>query len=151
MSRIPISDSLGASPIYETPPLGPAGQPAYLNAAISLEVRLAPATLLARLHAIEDELGRDRGPDAIRWGPRTIDLDLLFYGEDGATCIDAPDIVVPHPRAHERAFVMKPLAAIAPDLVHPHLGQTIAAITAALSDLDEVQKEPVSSNWPSGG
>ena len=127
----PDLEPFAASPVYETPPLGPEGQPPYLNAVIALRTSLSPIELLDRLQAIENRLGRDRGPDSVRWGPRTIDLDVLFYGD---RCIDEPRLVVPHPSAHERAFVMVPLASIAPGLVHPRLGLRVSEILAALPD-----------------
>lgn len=118
---------LAASPVFETPPIGPEGQGAYLNAVLELRSWLAPLDLLRRLQAIEAGHGRDRGPGAVRWGPRTIDLDLLFFGD---RCIELPDLVVPHPRAHERSFVMTPMAELAPDYRHPVIGTRVAEIAA---------------------
>eukprot|EP00919_Chromeraceae_sp_WS-2016_P009720 GHVR01022907.1.p2 GENE.GHVR01022907.1~~GHVR01022907.1.p2 ORF type:complete len:178 (+),score=31.27 GHVR01022907.1:493-1026(+) len=136
---------LAASSVYETPPLGPAGQAAYLNAVLALRTWLSPIDLLRRLQAIENVLGRDRGPDAIRWGPRVIDLDVLFYGD---RCIDVPDLVVPHPAAHERAFVMTPLAELAPALRHPVLGVAIRDIADGLADRGEVRVWQRPPGWP---
>ena len=114
------------SPVFESDPVGPAGQPVYLNAVIELRATLDPEALLARLLGIESGFGRDRGPDAVRWGARTLDLDLLFYGhrvQDSAT------LVLPHPRVNERLFVLRPLAAIAPGW--PVAGPGSAAARAA--------------------
>lgn len=107
------------SPIYETAPVGgPAGQGDYLNAAMRIDTDLPPRDLLDTLLRIEQSLGRERRE---RWGPRVIDLDLLLYDD---LSIDEPGLTLPHPRMHERAFVLRPLADLAPDLVHPVLGQT---------------------------
>jgi 2-amino-4-hydroxy-6-hydroxymethyldihydropteridine diphosphokinase len=139
---------LGASTVYETDPIGPAGQDAYLNAVLGLRSWLSPLALLRRLQAIEAALGRDRGPQVERWGPRTVDLDLLFYGE---RCIELPELVVPHPRAHERAFVLMPLAELAPGLVHPRLGVTVEVIARALLDAEAVRPWRRPEGWPGAG
>ncbi|MBX3406319.1 MAG: 2-amino-4-hydroxy-6-hydroxymethyldihydropteridine diphosphokinase [Phycisphaeraceae bacterium] len=103
----------------------------YLNAAALLRTTLTPRELLSRLHAIERAAGRDRAAEIGRWGPRTLDLDLLLY--DGQV-IDEPGLRIPHPRMHERAFVLEPLAQIAPEFVVPTLGRTVAALLAALRE-----------------
>ncbi len=116
-----------ASSIYETAPVGgPPGQGPYLNAVAELRTDLAPADLLRTLHEIESGLGRVR---AEKDGPRTIDLDLLFYADVAS---DDPRLTLPHPRLHRRLFVLQPLAEIAPGLVHSVLKRTIADL---LSDL----------------
>ncbi|ODT13704.1 MAG: 2-amino-4-hydroxy-6-hydroxymethyldihydropteridine diphosphokinase [Kaistia sp. SCN 65-12] len=98
------------SSLYETPPWGPVPQGPYLNACIGVETSLSPRALLELGLAIERDHGRER---AIRWGPRTLDIDLLLYGTDH---VDEDGLIVPHPRMAERAFVLVPLAEIAPEL-----------------------------------
>jgi 2-amino-4-hydroxy-6-hydroxymethyldihydropteridine diphosphokinase len=118
------------SSYYETAPVGgPAGQGSYLNAVAQVQSEMEPETLLQTLLAVELSLGRVRDE---RFGPRTIDLDLLLYGE---LVRDAGDLTVPHPRMHERTFVLKPLAEIAPLAVHPALKKTIREL------LDELPRE----------
>jgi 2-amino-4-hydroxy-6-hydroxymethyldihydropteridine diphosphokinase len=114
------------SRIRETEPWGYADQPPFLNAAAELGTELAPRALLDRLLEVERELGRTRG--GLRYGPRTIDLDLLLYG---AETIDEPGLVVPHPRLHERGFVLEPLAELEPTLVVPGKG-LVSALLAAI-------------------
>jgi 2-amino-4-hydroxy-6-hydroxymethyldihydropteridine diphosphokinase len=117
---------LARSSDYETPPWGDTAQAPFINACIRLETALEPRALLATLHAIEAEFGRDRLNER-RWGPRPLDLDLLAYDD---LAITSDDLTVPHPRLLERAFVLVPLAEIAPDRVIA--GQTPAQ---ALNDL----------------
>lgn len=114
------------SSIRETDPVGVVDQPRFLNAAIRLKTELAPHSLLERLLAVEEQLGRVRTGE--RYGPRTIDLDLLLYGDE---IIDEPGLRVPHPRLAERRFVLEPLAELDPGLVVPGLGP-IQALLAKL-------------------
>ena len=114
------------SSLRETEPWGVLDQPPFLNAAAELETELGVRELLDRLLAIERQLGRIR--DARRWGPRTIDLDLLLYGSE---TIDVPGLTVPHPRLHERRFVLEPLVELEPELVVPGRG-SVSALLAEL-------------------
>jgi 2-amino-4-hydroxy-6-hydroxymethyldihydropteridine diphosphokinase len=114
------------STIRETEPWGYADQPRFLNAVAELETGLPPRGLLDRLLEIERELGRTR--DGPRWGPRTVDLDLLLYGGER---LHEPGLTVPHPRLHERLFVLEPLAELDPDLDVPGKG-LVSALLAGI-------------------
>jgi 2-amino-4-hydroxy-6-hydroxymethyldihydropteridine diphosphokinase len=105
---------------YRTPPWGVTNQPAFINLGLVVETAFSPRALLARALEVEAALGRNRAEER-RWGPRTVDIDLIAYDGVG---IDEPDLTLPHPRALERAFVLAPLAEIAPD-------RKIAGITIA--------------------
>jgi 2-amino-4-hydroxy-6-hydroxymethyldihydropteridine diphosphokinase len=105
--------------------VGVVDQPRFLNAAAALDTELTARELLAVLLAIERQLGRVR--DGTRWGPRTIDLDLLLYGDE---IVDEPGLRVPHPRLHERRFVLEPLVELDPELVVPGAGRVSDALTA---------------------
>ena len=117
------------SPYYITEPVGFADQPSFLNAAVALETTLDPQSLLDHLLQIERSLGRDR-THIIPNGPRTLDLDILLYG---GQIIHSPGLVIPHPRMAERAFVLTPLAAIAPNTIHPVLLRTMSQLLKDLS------------------
>ena len=119
-------DVVAVSQLRKTEPWGPVEQPVYLNGAIELETELPPRALLDVLLAVEQALGRDRTGE--RWGPRTIDLDLLLYDE---VELDEPGLSVPHPRLHERRFALEPLAELAPDAVVPGRGR-VSELLAAL-------------------
>jgi len=118
------------SPVYESDPVGPGEQSPYLNAVLSLETSLSPGALLDAMLSIEDRAGRSREPAGARWGPRTLDLDLLLFA---ARRIDEPDLRLPHPGLSERAFVLAPLADLAPDLVHPVSGESISTLLGRVS------------------
>lgn len=120
---------LAVSSLRETEPWGYADQPDFLNGAVEVDTELMPNGLLAVMNGIEDELGRERDP-AQQYGPRTLDLDLLLY-EDAT--IDEPELTVPHPRLHERAFALEPLVEIDPSLTMPD-GTRLKDILGTLVD-----------------
>ncbi len=118
LARLPHTTLLASSPLYRSTPMGPAEQPDYVNAVARLETDLAPLELLDALQATERQQGRVRGPE--RWGPRTLDLDLLLYDDRR---LDSPRLTLPHPGLHQRAFVLYPLHDVAGDgLELPGLG-----------------------------
>lgn len=123
---------LRLSPIYETEPWGYTDQAAFLNQVAEVETELSPQALLAATQAVERALGRER---LLRWGPRTMDVDILLYGDRR---IDEPDLTVPHPRLTQRAFVLVPLTDLAPDLQLPNRGGlTVREALSRLSDADK--------------
>ncbi len=128
IASLPKTRLVAASMIHETPPVGPPGQDHYLNACLRIQTALAPRNLLDALLAIERERGRVRDPEH-RWGPRTLDCDLVLYAD---RTIDEPGLTVPHPRLHERLFVLKPLAEVAADLRVPGHDATVAQLLDAL-------------------
>ncbi|MGE5492627.1 MAG: 2-amino-4-hydroxy-6-hydroxymethyldihydropteridine diphosphokinase [Actinomycetota bacterium] len=127
LSGLPGTRLTAASSLYRTAPIGLAGQPDFINAVARLETTLEPRALLQALLALEADFGRIRQE---RNGPRTLDLDLLLYGD---RVLDTPDLILPHPRLHLRAFVLAPLAEIAPDLAIPGRG-TVAAWLPAVAN-----------------
>lgn len=136
-----LGQLVAASSLYETEPVGFREQPWFLNAVVALDTMLAPRGLLQRLLQIERDAGRERTfPNA----PRTLDLDLLLYGR--LVC-EAEDLVLPHPRLHERTFVLIPLMEIAPDLVHPRLGLPVAALVEALGERATEVRQVMGPTW----
>ncbi len=127
---------LAVAPLYETEPWGVLDQPRFLNSACVLETALGPMCLLDCLKEIERELGRT---PTLRNGPRTIDVDILLYGQEQ---LELPRLTVPHPGLLQRATALVPLADIAPALVHPGTGQTIAAHLAALQPVHGIAPYP---------
>lgn len=127
------------SSLYETSPWGVKTQPAFINMVIEAETTLAPEELLVRIKRIEREMGRER---TIRWGPRLIDIDILLYDSriiNTTIKTESQEIlqlIIPHPLMDKREFVLKPMAEIAPDVVHPSSGKTIAEL---LTDLNSQQ------------
>jgi len=124
LAALPQTTLRARSQLYSTPAWGNQDQPAFVNAAAVLETRLPAPDLLAALLEIERRFGRVRDP-AVHWGPRALDLDVLLYGEQS---IDLPQLQVPHPYLHERAFALLPLAEIAPDAIIPGHGRVRDAV-----------------------
>ena len=121
IAGLPDTDLVRVSSLYDTEPVGEVDQPNFLNAAVVVDTELDARTLLWNLMLIEKRLGRVRTQ---RWGPRTIDLDLLLYGDD---VIEDDDLRVPHPEIIRRSFVLVPLVELEPRLVHPGTGETLVA------------------------
>lgn len=118
-----------ASRLYETAAWGLEDQPAFLNQAVEMTTSLSPETLLYAIHEIEAVLGRQR---TIRWGSRTLDIDILFYDK---ASVDLPHLQIPHPALPQRRFALAPLQEIAPDFIHPQLGKTITELLDVCEDL----------------
>ena len=114
------------SPIYQTPPWGFTDQPDFLNLCLAATTSLTPDDLLHFIKKLEKRLGREQ---AVRWGPRLIDIDILFYDD---LVSRSEELTIPHPQVARRAFVLVPLADIAPDLVHPQTGQTVRQMVTAV-------------------
>lgn len=127
-----IGVMVSQSSLYETEPVGVTDQPLFLNMVLGLDVTLDPHTLLFRTQAIEHSLGRVR---TIPNGPRTIDIDILLYGD---TVVSSETLVIPHARLHERAFMLVPLAEIASDAMHPILKKNIGTLLAEVFDRNSV-------------
>ncbi|MFN3490647.1 MAG: 2-amino-4-hydroxy-6-hydroxymethyldihydropteridine diphosphokinase [Anaerolineales bacterium] len=125
----PQLDVKKKSPVYETPPWGYADQPQFLNQVVMAETYLEPEDLLSHLKRLEVVLGRE---PTFPNGPRLIDLDILFYDD---VIIDSPPLQIPHPRLHQRGFVLVPLHDLAPELIHPALGKSV---TEMLLDVDRL-------------
>ncbi len=124
LARLPESTLVRTSSFYQSPPWGIDAQPPFVNAVAELATSLSPDQLLASLLAIEQAAGRER---TLRWGPRVLDLDLLLFGD---LVIDRPGLRIPHPHLHQRAFVLLPLAEIAPDFFVPGLGSVTELLRA---------------------
>jgi 2-amino-4-hydroxy-6-hydroxymethyldihydropteridine diphosphokinase len=128
----PGLDFVALSPVYETAPVGGPEQPDFLNVVLMADTRLSPETLLERVLSIEDAMERVR---AVRWGPRTLDIDIVRFGDVAS---DDPALMLPHPRAHERAFVLVPWSDIDPEASLPGYG-AVAELAAAIEG-DGVQR-----------
>jgi len=127
LGKLPESKVTGLSPFYETSPVGVTDQSNFFNAVLRLSTRLTSHALLLQLQHIESAIFRRKRTE--HWGPRTMDLDLLIFGNE---IINESELVIPHPRMAERRFVLEPLCKLAPDLIHPALGRTMGELLAAL-------------------
>ena len=137
----PGLDFVALSPVYETAPVGGPDQPDFLNAVVVADTRLTPETLLERVLSIEDAMDRVR---TVQWGPRTLDIDIVQFGDVSS---DDPDLTLPHPRAHERAFVLVPWQDVEPDAALPGHG-AIADLPAAKADSGVHRRDDMSLQPP---
>ena len=135
IGRLATTRITALSSFYDTQPVGPVEQENFLNAVLRLESSLAPNALLAELKRIETAVFRR--VRTIHWGPRPIDLDILFYGN---LVVAEEELTIPHPMLHERGFVLVPLAEIAPDFIHPVLGKSVKKILASLGTTERVER-----------
>lgn len=135
LASLPGTRILASSTLIETDPVGPMPQGRYLNGVLRLETTLPPRALLEAILRVEADLGRDRARSE-RWGPRTIDLDILLYGN---LELDEPGLTLPHPRIAERRFVLGPLAELAPELIVPGLGVRVRDLLAMLIDSESAR------------
>jgi len=126
------SSILGASRFFWTSPVDYADQDWFVNAAVKIRTTMAPLPLLDKLVSIQQQMGRKA--DAVRFGPRVLDLDILLYDD---WIIRTPRLTIPHPRLHKRAFVLQPICDINPSIIHPVLGQTVADLLSHLDDEDQ--------------
>ena len=139
LQRNLVAEPVRKSSLYRTPPWGDVkDQPRFLNAVVSGKTSFNPLELLAGIQALERDLGRR--PSEIRWGPRAIDIDILLFGRE---MLNLPDLIIPHPRLTERAFVLVPLLEIAPDLTDPATGRCLSdALEMLAEDLRAVERLP---------
>ncbi len=121
------------SSLYTTEPIGYVGQDWFLNSVVEISTLLSPMDLLHRCQAIEEQMGRVR---IMLWGPRTIDLDILLYGEE---IVEDDELIIPHPNMHKRGFVLVPLAEIAPEVIHPKLNKKASELLRQLKDGHKVE------------
>lgn len=139
LDALPLTERMAASRLYASRPVGPQDQPDFINAVAHLRTRLSPLALLDQLQALEQ---RHRRVRQRHWGPRTLDLDLLLYGNE---ILDLPRLRVPHPQMTSRAFVLLPLAELSPQLQLPHGGH-IAVLAGTLASADKVHVLPDHAN-----
>jgi len=136
LARIMLSNHIGAltatSSVYETAAWGVTDQADFLNQAVSCLTDLSPTLVLAEIHKIEDKMGRIR---TNKWGPRIIDVDLIFYGDE---IIENHNLKIPHPQLTNRSFVLRPLLDICPDKVHPANNQTVRQLAQKCADTSKV-------------
>ncbi|MCE8045020.1 2-amino-4-hydroxy-6-hydroxymethyldihydropteridine diphosphokinase [Halomonas daqingensis] len=135
LGGLPLTERVAASRLYTSRPVGPQDQPDFINAVAHLRTRLSPLAMLDQLQALEQRHGRVRRR---HWGPRTLDLDLLLYGDER---LELPRLRVPHPEMTARSFVLLPLAELSPQLQLPD-GRPVAALASALATSDEIEVLP---------
>ncbi len=128
----PFCTMKAISPFYRTEPVGVEGQSWFINAVLSINTSLTPAELIEALLGFEKQMGRTRS--GIKWESRIIDLDILLFGNE---IINDKYLIVPHPRMHTRRFVMAPMADIAPELIHPVLGESMSEILGRIPESDQ--------------
>jgi 2-amino-4-hydroxy-6-hydroxymethyldihydropteridine diphosphokinase len=133
LGKLPGTRVTALSPFYETEPVGHVPQDNFHNAVVRISTKLKPLALLAELKRLEVDVFHRR--PSRHWGPRTMDLDILFYGD---LVFSGEGLTIPHPRLAERRFVLQPLADIAASLVHPSLGKSVAELLAALTSTEKV-------------
>lgn len=133
LGKLPGSRVTALSPFYETEPVGGVPQDNFYNAVARIATNLSPPALLDELKRIEVEVFRRK--ESVHWGPRSMDLDILLYGDQ---VLQDDRLIIPHPHLAERRFVLQPLADIDPSLVHPVLGRSIAELLAALTGTEKV-------------
>lgn len=126
----PQVEIVACSSLYETPPWGLQEQPPFLNAVCKARTALSPAELLSYVKELEQQLGRVA---SVRWGPRAIDIDILFFDD---LVLHSESLIIPHPQLQHRAFVLVPLAELAPQFVHPTIGHTIQQLADAVQPAD---------------
>jgi len=140
IAKHPQISVISSSPLYQTPPVGgPEGQPDFLNCVVEIRTGLLPLELLQLCRQIEDHAGRARD---LRWGPRTLDIDLLLMDD---LILDVPCLTLPHPRLYQRHFVLLPLNDLAPQLNHPILNETINHLLKILPEADGITQ--VNETW----
>jgi len=143
LAQLADTTLVGLSPVYETDPVGPIPQGKYLNAAAEIHTHLTHIRLLEALRRIEQLAGREAIDQRTKWGPRTLDLDLLLYDQQ---VIRSDQLVIPHPQMHDRWFVIKPLYDLDPNLVHPVLLVTIGQLLQRLPTYDQALANPINQS-----